>query len=240
MKNTSGDQIKTYYEDVYRHYLIRKMYTIIRIDGRAFHSFTRRFERPFDLTFVNLMDETAKYLCKNIQGVKFAFAQSDEISLVITDFENPKTDMWFGGNIQKIVSVSASMTTLVFNSLLVSKNIAEPFPHNMASFDSRVFQIPSKNAVIDYFIWRQMDASRNSLASVAQSVYLAKELNGKNSSEQHEMLFEKGINWSNYDLALKNGRLVVKDIYSDEWIYKGAETIAADRSFIENLLPDYI
>ena len=216
-----GDRIKDYYENRCRYYLPRRTYSVIRIDGKAFHTWTKGLNRPFDEGFINDMDETAMYLCKNIQGAKLAFVQSDEISIVLTDFDDISTDAWFDGNIQKIVSVSSSMATSKFNQLRMSRGISEDFSsksdivkyvkgYKLAEFDSRVFTIPSKDEVINYLIFRQNDTVRNSISSVAQSMYSAKELHGKNQNDMQEMCFQKGVNWNDFPVKQKRGRLIVK------------------------------
>ncbi len=178
MKDAIGDRMKQYYEDRTRAFLPRRTYTIIRLDGKAFHTYTKGLIRPFDEQLMNDMDETACFLCKNIQGAKFAFVQSDEISILLTDFEELTTDAWFDGNIQKIVSVSASLGTAKFNELR---------PNKLAFFDSRVFTIPSNIEVENYFIWRQQDFTRNSIYTVAKSLYSHKQLEGIDSNVQQEM-----------------------------------------------------
>ena len=206
-KDSIGDRMKEFYENRTRILLPRRTYTIIRIDGKAFHTYTKGLERPFDSKLVNDMDETACYLCKNIQGAKFAFVQSDEISILLTDFEGITTDAWFDGNIQKIVSVSASLATAKFNELR---------PGKIALFDSRVFTIPSFVEVENYFIWRQQDTVRNSISAVAQSMFSHKELENKSTNEMQEMCFQKGVNWDAFPGKLKRGRLIFKETY-----YKG-------------------
>ena len=115
-KDSLGDRMKAY-ENVSRNYLTRKIPVIIRIDGKSFHTFTRGMEKPFDAILTETMKRTMKYLCENIQGCAFGYTQSDEITLVLTDYDNPTTDAWFGYNIQKMASVSASMATLAFNKI---------------------------------------------------------------------------------------------------------------------------
>jgi tRNA(His) 5'-end guanylyltransferase len=205
MKDNLGNRMKDYYENRTKSFLPRRTYSIIRIDGKSFHTYTRGLKKPFDEKLINDMDETAKYLCENIQGTKFAFVQSDEISLLLTDFDNLQTSAWFDGNIQKITSISASLATAKFNELR---------PNKIALFDSRVFTIPSNIEVENYFIWRQQDTVRNSISSVAQSLYSHKELHNKNVSEMQEMCFKKGINWDNYSPKYKRGRLIVKEYYN--------------------------
>ena len=235
-KDSIGDRMKEFYENRTRYFLPKRTYTLIRIDGKAFHTYTKGLNKPFDLKLINDMDETAKYLCKNIQGAKFAFVQSDEISILLTDFETITTEGWFNGNIQKMASVSSSLATAKFNELR---------PNKLALFDSRIWTIPQNIEVENYFIWRQQDATRNSILSVAQSLYSHKEIMNKKCSELQEIIFQKGINWNTYDLKLKNGRLVFKETYKKqdsertEWISIGAETFTQNRDILSNLIPIY-
>lgn len=159
MKDALGDRMKNNYENRFRSCLPLRSYTIIRIDGKAFHTYTEGLKRPFDDGLIEDMDATAIYLCKNIMGAKFAFVQSDEISILITDFEDINTQAWFDNNLQKMCSVSASMATGVFNELRRDRwylneeeegyLIKRPQP---AMFDSRVFQISQRTEVENYFI----------------------------------------------------------------------------------------
>jgi len=197
------DYFKMMFEDTTRYFLPRRTYTIIRLDGKAFHTFTRNMQKPFDQILCNVMDETMLRLCEEIQGCQFGYTQSDEISLLLTDFEKETTDAWFGGNLQKIVSVSASMATAFFN---VEMDDTPDF----AFFDSRAFTISGREDVMDYFIWRQDDCMRNSIAGLAQSLYSHKELNKKNSNEQQEMIFAKGINWNDRPGREKRGCFAYK------------------------------
>lgn len=118
-KTTIGDRMKNNYENITRYYLTRRMPVIIRIDGKAFHTFTRGFKKPFDDILVKTMQDTMKYLCENIQGCVLGYTQSDEISLVLTDYAELTTDAWFGNNLQKMCSVSASMATMAFNKFFL-------------------------------------------------------------------------------------------------------------------------
>lgn len=234
MKDQLGDRMKEYYESRTKLLLPRRTYTLIRIDGKAFHTYTRGLERPFDKQLINDMDETAKYLCKNIQGSKFAFVQSDEISILLTDFDKLQTSAWFDGNIQKITSVSSSLATAKFNELR---------PNKIALFDSRAFTIPSNVEVENYFIWRQQDTVRNSISSVAQSLYSSKELHGVNVSKMQELCFQKGVNWNDFDPKEKRGRLIVKEYYDKEgaqrsrWVSVAPPTFTQDRDKLSKLIP---
>lgn len=236
-RTTLGDRMKNNYENITRYYLTRRMPVIIRIDGKAFHTFTRGFKKPFDDIFVKTMQETMKYLCENIQGCVLGYTQSDEISLVLTDYAELTTDAWFGNNLQKMCSVSASMATLAFNKFFSEQvqdfmydccddlggqvipekkneydNAVKVYFNklNAAMFDSRVFTIP-KEEVCNYLIWRQQDATRNSTQSVGQANFSQKELHGKSCNNIQDMLMtQKGINWNDYSTTLKRGSCCIK------------------------------
>ncbi len=232
-----GERMKSQYEIRTRTFLPRRTYTIIRLDGVAFHTYTKGLKRPFDEDLTADMNETAKFLCEKIQGVKFAYVQSDEISILLTDFEKNETDAWFDGEVQKIVSVSAAMATAKFNQLRTRRQIKKSIVEyserendiesqikyrldglietdveslKLAFFDSRVYTIPDPIEVANYFIWRGTDCSRNSISMAAQSLYSHKELMGKNSSDKQEMIFKKGINWNDYPNRFKRGGFIYK------------------------------
>lgn len=217
-KTTLGDRMKNNYENISRYYLTRRMPVIIRIDGKAFHTFTRGFKKPFDDIFVKTMQDTMKYLCENIQGCVLGYTQSDEISLVLVDYAELTTDAWFGNNLQKMCSVSASMTTMAFNKLFYSNIPADEENSGTyykalekgAMFDSRVFTIP-KEEVYNALIWRQQDATRNSIQSVGQANFSQKELHGQSCNNIQDMLMtQKGINWNDYATTLKRGSCCIK------------------------------
>ena len=231
-----GNRMKTY-ENVTRNYLTCRMPVIIRLDGKSFHSFTRGFKKPFDDILVETMQQTMKYLCENIQGCVLGYTQSDEITLVLIDYQNRDSCAWFDNNIQKMASVSASMATMAFNKFFtenVSQWMVTIYPVNSnreekyllkdfalrdkyinaakkgAMFDSRVFNIP-KEEVVNCLIWRQQDATRNSIQSVGQANFSDKQLNGKNQNDIQDMLIlEKGINWNDYPTHLKRGSCCIK------------------------------
>ena len=239
-KDSLGDRMKNSYENRTRHYLPRRTYTIIRLDGKAFHTFTRGLKKPFDVGFVVDMTHTAQHLVNNIQGAQFAYVQSDEISILLTDFNTITTDAWFDGNIQKICSVSASLATAKFNNLRIQR--CENYPveeidfikQKLAYFDSRVFTIPDPIEVENYFIWRQKDWYRNSVNMVGQSHYSHKELHGKKINEVLDMIHLKGDNWNNYDDVLKNGTVVTKDDFTGKIIFtKDRESLRG------NLIPTF-
>jgi tRNA(His) guanylyltransferase len=221
-----GTRMKEFYEYRTCYMLPRRTFTIVRVDGKAFHSYTRGLQKPFDDQLMFDMNETARFLCNNIQGAKFAFVESDEISVLMTDFEKFTTDAWFDGNIQKIVSVSASLATGIFNQLR---------PGKLAFFDSRVFTLPYKTEVENYFIWRQQDATRNSIVSVAQSLYSHKELMNKKTDEMQEMIFKKGINWNNYEPKYKRGRGIIKN---EKWEVTDLPIFTQEKEFFKKIFPE--
>lgn len=229
-KTTLGDRMKNNYENVTRYYLTRRTPVVIRIDGKAFHTFTRGFKKPFDDILVKTMQETMKYLCENIQGCVLGYTQSDEISLILTDYAELTTDAWFGNNLQKMCSVSASMATMAFNNHFLwnweeenrwayrpdgtkeEKEYANTLYQKLgkAMFDSRVFTIP-KEEVCNALIWRQQDATRNSIQSVGQANFSHRELDHKSTKNIQDMLMtQKGINWNNYATTLKRGSCCIK------------------------------
>lgn len=216
-------RMKDNYESRASFYLTRRTPVIIRLDGKAFHTYTRGLEKPFDNDLVEDMNLTAQYLCKNIQGAQCAYVQSDEISILISDFTAINTQAWFDYNIQKMTSVSASLATAKFNQLRFLRSFKESkrledqnallqhyYLPNLAMFDSRVFNIP-KEEVSNYFLARQKDAVKNSIATVAQGLYSTKELHGKNQNEQQELIFQKGINWNDFEIGVKRGRFLEKE-----------------------------
>lgn len=213
MKDALGTRMKENYENRTRIQLPRRTYTIIRLDGKAFHTYTKGFKRPYDLRLMRIMDQTAKKLCEEIQGVKMAFVQSDEISLLLTDFDSPQTDAWFDGNIQKITSVSASIATVAFNNGMYLDEEILANMDKVAYFDSRVFTIPDQLEVQNYFVWRQQDATKNSVSMAAQSMFSHKELHKKHEGDMHEMMFQKGVNWNDFPVGFKRGRVIAKESY---------------------------
>lgn len=236
-KDDLGNRMKTY-ESTSKTFLTKRMPVIIRIDGKAFHTYTRGLIKPFDENLANAMAETARYLCENISGCKLAFYQSDEISLLITNNDKITTESWFNNNLQKMVSVSASLATAKFNSL-----DWEGKPLDLALFDSRAFILP-EDEVVNYFLWRQQDATRNSVSMVAQTNFPHKELQYLSSAELQEKLFsEKEINWNDIETWKKRGLCVTRKYAVKErgvrnpwFIDKEIPVFTQDRNYIERFL----
>jgi tRNA(His) 5'-end guanylyltransferase len=197
-----GDRMKGDYERRTQIELPRRTHTLIRIDGKAFHTYTRGLERPYDKTLMDDMAETTRFLCQEIQGARVGYTQSDEISILLTDFATRQTQAWFDGNLQKIVSIAASFATAKFNELRPAGRLA--------FFDARAFTIPQDLEVINYFLWRQRDAIRNSISMLAQAYFSTKQLHGKSTGVMQEMLWaEHGVNWNDEDPRFKRGTIVV-------------------------------
>mgnify|MGYP001609185388 CR=1 FL=1 len=228
--------MKQQYENRTRYMLPRRSHTIIRIDGRCFHTYARKADKPFDNGLMRAMDATAVYLCEEIQGSRFAYVQSDEISVMITDFSTITSEAWFNGNVQKMASVGASMATMQFNRLMRDHPLGEEMN---ACFDARVFTIPDPVEVANYFIWRQQDWIRNSIAMVAGSHYSQKELFGKDMAAQYEMIRTAGDNWAGYSVGEKNGRVVrrIGEAGASMWMSEDAVVFTAYPDFLAAMIP---
>ncbi|MCQ2379082.1 MAG: tRNA(His) guanylyltransferase Thg1 family protein, partial [Victivallaceae bacterium] len=201
-KTTLGCRMKKF-EGCYDLRIAPRFPVIVRIDGRAFHAWTKKThcERPFDEKLMRLMAETTKFLCENVDGCVFGYTQSDEISLLLRDDQSYDSTPWFDKRVQKIVSVSASIATSYFTE-------NNPFGKKIpAFFDARVFALPPQE-VRGYFIWRQNDASKNSLSMLAQSLYPHTELVGKKRDQLQELCFCKGFNWNDLPTPKKRGYAV--------------------------------
>lgn len=226
-------RMKVNYENRSKTLLTRRIPVIMRLDGKAFHTYTRGLDKPFDEGLIEDMQQTAIYLCKNIQGAKCGYVQSDEISILLTDYDTLQTDAWFDYNIQKMCSISASLATGIFNQLRVNRDLSNKWDedkyslddlldevvskYTLANFDSRVFNIP-KEEVSNYFLARQKDAVKNSISMLAQSLYSPKELHGVNESQMQELTFQKGHNWNDLHFSKKRGSFIVKNLYVKDTI----------------------
>lgn len=247
-KNNLSNRMKRY-EESYDFKLSPRTYILVRIDGKNFSKFTSKFTKPFDKQFSEAMDETTKFLCEKLHP-KFAYTQSDEISLLFTDFENINEEFMFDGKVQKIVSISASMAAAKFNEVL-SKLM--PNNTNLAFFDARIFIIPDFREVFNYFVWRQQDATRNSISMAGHAELGPSAIFKKNTSEIQELLFEKkNINWNDYPEKFKRGVVIrkqivlkpvtlpngeYKEIERKRWLTTETPIFTQDREFLYNLIP---
>ena len=220
-----GTRMKEFYEQIPKFKLYRRTPVAIRIDGKAFHTFTRGFQKPFDEVLIKSMQETMKYLCENIQGCVLGYTQSDEITLILIDYKKLNSDAWFDYEIQKICSIASSMATMAFNKFFYTN-----IPVNVkctgayyqaiekgAMFDARCFNIP-REEVTNLIYWRQLDATRNSIQMVGQANFSHKELQNKSCNDIQDMLMlEKGINWNNFPTHQKRGSCCIKNHDFDEY-----------------------
>lgn len=255
-----GDRMKMY-EKSCRSYIPQNSYVVIRLDGKNFSKFTKQFKKPFDDDFTEMMDNTAIELCKLIQGAKFAYVQSDEISILIEDVHSENVDLWFGGQIQKITSVSAAIASAEFNRNLLIKRLEKKLNSDneyddianiisdskLAAFDSRVFMLPDKWEVYNAFLWRQRDFKRNSI-SMAAHTHLGKSLHKKSTKDLLNMLDKKGIVWEEYPQKYKAGRIVTKQYIKQiskygesirsKWVAKPAFWFDKERQRLLELIPE--
>lgn len=251
-------RMKQNYENISKTRLTRRCPVIIRLDGKAFHTYTRGFKKPFDEILITSMQETMRYLCANIQGCALGYVQSDEISLLLVDYQKLNSGAWFDYEVQKLCSISASMATMIFN-MVFKKNANDYIESTIGScnipntereyistllkavekgamFDSRCFNIP-KEEVTNYFYWRQLDASRNSVQMVGQANFSHKQLHQKSCNDIQDMLHEqKGINWNDFPTTQKRGSCCIKgehgwDIDNEIPIFK-----SEGRDYIEKLV----
>ena len=265
LKDDLGQRMKIYYEEIPKSKLMRRTPVAVRLDGKAFHTFTRGFEKPFDEVLGRAMRETMKYLCENIQGTVFSFQQSDEITLILIDYQTLNTSAWFDYEVQKMCSIAASMATMAFNKFFekeVNKWINQAFPTDYlgyntgkisvanielrdaymkslnkgAMFDARCFNIP-KEEVTNLIYWRQLDATRNSIQMVGQANFSHKELQNKSCNDIQDMLMiQKGINWNDFPTHLKRGSCCIKQ--ETGWIIDTEIPIFKNegRDYIDNLI----
>jgi tRNA(His) 5'-end guanylyltransferase len=226
-KDSLGTRMKEY-ESVLANKLIRRTPVIIRLDGKAFHTFTRGMNKPFDEELMLCMSLATQYLVKNIEGCEFGYTQSDEISLLLTDYKRLETQAWFDYKVQKMVSIASSMCTLAFNENFqghFAKAGRKDFLDRSAFFDARAFNIP-RDEVVNYFHWRQSDWTRNSIQMVGRSKFSQKQLHGKSCNEIQELLFtEKGINWNDIETYKKRGNCVYKRGVVTEMVQKSIDVV---------------
>lgn len=233
-----GVRMKTFYEQIPKTKLTRRCPVALRIDGKAFRTFTRGFQKPFDEVLIKSMQETMKYLCENIQGCVLGHTQSDEITLILVDYKKLTSSAWFDYEVQKICSIAASMATMAFNKAFKKnteiyseskavtgylgqyygdyENVSEQLDiyrkafDKGAMFDARCFNIP-KEEVANLIYWKQLDAIRNSIQMVVQANFSHNELQNKSCNDIQNMLpTQKNINWNDLPIYQKRGSCCVK------------------------------
>ena len=214
---TLADRMKGY-EDVARHSLTRRVPVVLRVDGRAIHTWGRKLQKPFDRVFMEAMLTAAMAASREMQGFKLGYVQSDEASFLLTDYDDLTTEPWFGYCQPKLVSITASLMTARFAEQWVT---AQEYP----SFDARAFNVPADD-VANYFLWRAKDWHRNSVHMYARAQFSHRQCHGKKLPDLHEMLHAVGRNWA-LDLTAwqRNGA----------WIVAGER----ERECVDSVLPRY-
>ena len=224
-----------YFRNITDYRVVPNGYTLLMLDGHCFSKMIKNtFKKPFDTDFIAMMNETAKYLVEHLQGAKIAYTQSDEISILITDFDTPKSDLLFGGRLCKINSIAASMATSEFNRLFTKyqleqtktsedyrfENVIDKLLNKVKTvqFDCKCWMVPSENDMFAHFLWRNLDCIKNSKQQAAQTYIPHKQLVGKTADEGIALLKEKnGIDWNDYSDGMKYGRLIFKKEIELEW-----------------------
>jgi len=246
-----GNRMKGY-EAVSKNKLTNRTPVIIRLDGKAFHTWTKKLPAntsqvdPFNLDMHEMMVYAASHIMQNMQNVEIAYTQSDEISILMNDWKKLTTDQWYGNNIQKMVSVTASAASAAFNFVAQRKGYIT-CAQDLALFDSRTFNLP-KEEVNNYFIWRQQDATRNSINMLGQHYFSHNQLHGKNVSEVQDMLMLSNtargplnVNWNDLDVWKKRGTCIGKEptgvnSTSPQAVDYDIPIFSRDRNYIESHL----
>ena len=248
MHDALGQRMKKY-EAVAKTTLMTRTPVAIRIDGKAFHTFTRHLNKPFDNVFMNSMIQTMEALCENVQNCIFGYTQSDEITLILKDYAQLNTAAWFDYEIQKLCSISASMATFYFNKFfkenaerLISTNPNNDYSLTLAKcmdspamFDARCFNIP-KDEVVNLVYWRQVDAVRNSIQACGQAKYSHRQLHKASCEVIKEMLRQDGTPWENLPIYKQRGSACKRE--EGQWVtdYSMPMLLKADRAYLEDLI----
>ena len=250
-----GKRMKEYYEQIPKTRLMRRCPVALRIDGKAFHTFTRGFKKPFDEILMKSMQETMKYLCENIQGCVFGYTQSDEITLILVDYKKLNSGAWFDYEVQKMCSIGASMATMAFNREFAHQVRSYKENHDRlnlykddyyktiynaamkgAMFDCRCFNIP-KEEVTNLVYWRQIDAARNNIQMVGRAYFSHNQLNNKNTSAIQDMLMDQfGVNWNDFPTFQKRGTTCIKRETGWEIDTNMPMLKNEDRSYVDDLI----
>lgn len=224
VNDSLGDRIKGY-ENVWRIYLPKRLPLILRLDVRAGHTLTKDLERPWCNRFMQAMDHVGMCLAKEVSTTELVYLQSDELTLLLHNYKKLNSEAWFDNNLQKIVSISASIASDAFSEFWGSK----------VNLDSRAFVLPEAE-VNNSFLWRQQDSTRNAIQMLGQSKFSHKQLQNKSCSQIQEMLCqEHGINFNDLEPYYKRGRCVVKGV--DGWyVDRNIPIFSQDKNYIEQWL----
>ena len=207
-KETLGDWCKWLEKNFSPEVMIPTLPVIIRLDGNNFHNWTKGLNRPFDEGFVNLMIDTTKHLVHETNAV-VGYTQSDEITLILYS-DNRKSAIYHEGKKQKILSKLTGVCVNYFND---SRSKYLPNHNKLANFDCRIYQAPTLNDATLQLLWREIDATRNSILSLSQSLFNHNNVMNLNTSElQDKMMLEKGVNWDKLPAHLKRGTYIKRFI----------------------------
>lgn len=206
MIDALGDRQKVYENAEAGRRLMPLLPVLARVDGRAFHSFVRGLDRPYDTRLTGLMVDTAVHLARETNAA-MAYTQSDEITLAWHSTDH-RSQIWFDGRVAKMTSQLAAHATLAFNRALAAVPSMTSYLDRWPTFDARVWNVPNRTEAANVFVWREWDATKNSISMAASCHYSTRELHGKNGSEKQEMLWHKGINWNDYPAFFKRGTYV--------------------------------
>ena len=255
LQDDLGRRMKTYYEEIPKTKLMRRTPVAIRVDGKAFHTFTRGFQKPFDEVLIRAMQETMRYPCENIQGCVLGYTQSDEITLLLVDYQSLDASAWFDYEVQKMCSIAASMATLAFAKAFQKETgryisaerensdycrTLQAAIEKGAMFDARVFNIPKEEAA-NLLYWRQLDAIRNSIQMLGQAHFSRKQLQGRSCAQIRELLMtEKGIDWERLPLHQQRGSCCVKETYSEAGIQRKRWAVDANIPIFKGEDREYI
>lgn len=229
-----GDRMKQYERDCMGSSLMPFLPTIVRLDGRAFHSFTAGLDRPLDATFQSMMIDTTKFLVEQSNAL-MGYVQSDEISLLLYS-GSLEGDIFFGAKKFKIVSILAAMASVRFNRLC-----QERLPHKAHMdplFDARVFQVPTKDEAVNAFKWRWKDALKNSVSMVAQANFSHKQLHKKSTTTKIEMLLEKDVDWHQFDPGFRYGVFVRRNKTLEKFTPDEVASLPPKHDYFKN--PDLV
>jgi tRNA(His) 5'-end guanylyltransferase len=233
-----GDRFKAY-EACWDFSLPRRMPLVIRVDGRGFHGL--KLQKPFDHDFFRTMAGVAEALCREIQGAVLAYVQSDEISVIARDDVQPNTEAWLGKRLSKVISLAAATATAAYNE-------RSHMVWDWQQFDARAFVLPDLSEVTNYLIWRQQDATRNSVSMAAHAAFSHKSLQGVNSNGMLDRLRKAGKPWEETPTHFKRGAVVRRvkvpkyveflkaEVWRSEWdIHTEPPIFTQDRAYIEEL-----
>lgn len=227
MTQSLGDRMRGYM-DVTNTRLMSRTPVIIQVDGWHFHTLTKGMEKPFDEKLIASMWDAAMIMVENIGGAKLAYVQSDEISVLVTNYDTLVQEPWFDFRVQKLVSISASLATAGFNFKKRTDKIA--------MFDARAFNLDSRE-VTNWFVHRQQDWTRNSIQMLAQSMFGQSELNGKNQDEMQDMIYLKSkVNWNDLPTYLKRGACIKKNSEGRWEVDKDIPIFSKCRDYIDALI----